>query len=404
MLMSSLPLHRLVGTWVLVLTLAPLARAQESVDLDPFLAEVEQAAARVQTLYARGTRTIAAVEGEQLAGPEVTVEVLMAFEAPRHFRMVVESPLGGKTLQVCDGKYVWTYLPDSGEFTRQFLDPAQDPHAMGEVDFDLAQQTREAIVGQLIPQGVPDPTLLREVVLSVGGEDVPCVVIEFQPLESRGHESLTITQWIEKDRHVVRREERRGQQTVPGGFMDVLVTTVFDEVRVDEPLDSSLFEFTPPTTAAEVDQLRRRQRGVSRSPWIGKEAPDFELSDIKGMRWTLSDLRGRVVLLDFWATWCGPCKIELPHVQALHEEFKNDGLVVLGISNEPRAKVERYIQAAKYTFPSLVDADAQVTLQYRVSSIPTIMILDREGKVAEHLIGAQSEEALRKALSTVGIE
>jgi peroxiredoxin/outer membrane lipoprotein-sorting protein len=377
--------------------------AQENFDLDGFLAETRAAAEGLRTLYAHGTRTFEATDDGEPAGPPVSTEVRVAYQAPKRFRMMVESPLGGRSLLVCDGKYVWTFQPDAGEFTRQTLDPKDDPTAAPDSSYDVREQTRATILGQLMPWDVPGATFVRRVMLDANGKDVPCVVLELPPASGGGLESMTITRWMDEKLHVLRREERRGRQAVPGGFVDIEITTVFDSLKVDEALDPALFVFQAPTTAREVERLRRPSQGVTQSPWIGKPAPDFTLSDLKGIPWTLSSLKGRVVLLDFWATWCGPCKIELPHIQALYEEHRDDGLVVLGISNEPEAKVRRFLESSRYTFPSLVDDEAEVAQQYGITSIPTIMIVDRQGNVVEHFIGAQPKESLQKALAALGI-
>ena len=118
----------------------------------------------------------------------------------------------------------------------------------------------------------------------------------------------------------------------------------------------------------------------------------------------LSSLKGKVVLLDFWASWCGPCKMELPHVDALAKEFSDQGLVVYGVNSEAATNAKRFLEKTPLSFPTLVDARSKVSQQYSVSAIPTVIVIDREGVVSAYKVGYQNEAALRALLEEVGIQ
>jgi peroxiredoxin len=117
----------------------------------------------------------------------------------------------------------------------------------------------------------------------------------------------------------------------------------------------------------------------------------------------LRALRGQVVLLNFWATWCGPCVRELPSIERLHREFKGRGLVALGLNAEEPAVAREFIKRGGYTFATLVDEQRAMTRAYRVSAIPQTLIIDKDGKVAAHFIGLRSENDLRAALQIAGL-
>ena len=134
-----------------------------------------------------------------------------------------------------------------------------------------------------------------------------------------------------------------------------------------------------------------------------RRAPQFELQGFDGTTYRLQELIGKVVLLDFWATWCKPCRIDLPHIEALYQEFSSQGLVVLGVNTEPRDRSQAFFEHQGYSFPSLVDLDASVSRLYLVRSIPTLVVIDREGKISSYLVGLYPEERLRSELSKVGI-
>ncbi len=111
-----------------------------------------------------------------------------------------------------------------------------------------------------------------------------------------------------------------------------------------------------------------------------REHPEFELKDLAGKTWTFSDLRGKVVLVNFWATWCPPCRKEIPDLETLYERFQGQGLVILAISDEEAAKVEPFIRERKVTFPVLLDPGRKVNDLFIVNGIPKSFVYDRSGK------------------------
>ena len=128
-----------------------------------------------------------------------------------------------------------------------------------------------------------------------------------------------------------------------------------------------LFVFQPPPGATEVTSF---SQGPQPGDLSGKVAEDFTLKGLDGKTTTLSKLRGKVVLLDFWATWCGPCRIEMPRLETLHREFKSKGLVVLGINQrEAPRKAQDFMKKYGYTFPTLLDTQSAVADKYLVQGI-----------------------------------
>ncbi len=121
-------------------------------------------------------------------------------------------------------------------------------------------------------------------------------------------------------------------------------------------------------------------------------APDFRLPDLEGGERSLSDLRGRVVLLHFWATWCGPCVDAIPHDNDLLGRYGPEGLVVLGMNlDRDAAEVGRFLEDNDVCYPVLrVDADTRRA--YEVSSLPTTVLVDREGRVRRRQIGFRPED------------
>jgi peroxiredoxin len=122
----------------------------------------------------------------------------------------------------------------------------------------------------------------------------------------------------------------------------------------------------------------------------GQPAPDFTLTDMQGQQVSLSDLKGKVVILNFWATWCPPCREEMPSMEMLYRKYKDQGLVILAVNVEKDGKqlVEAFLQRSPYTFPILLDTQAEVQNRYKVFRFPETFIIDRNGNVVEKVLGA----------------
>jgi TonB family protein len=140
------------------------------------------------------------------------------------------------------------------------------------------------------------------------------------------------------------------------------------------------------------------QPRVSNASWVGKTAPDFTLKTTDGQTIRLCDLQGQVVLLDFWASWCGPCLRELPSIEKLHREFKNKGVVILGVNPEEPDVARAFVRLRKFTFPTVLDEDHSVGQLYQIRAIPTVIVLDARGTVVAHFIGLRPESDLRAAI------
>ena len=133
----------------------------------------------------------------------------------------------------------------------------------------------------------------------------------------------------------------------------------------------------------------------SRVPVIGTPAEDFRLTDLEGKQQSLSQYRGKVVLVNFWATWCKPCTTEMPAMQATYEKLKDNGFVVLAINElEDDAKVREHITQHGHTFPVLMDRDNKVANQFGVFGLPVSVFIDEKGVVQEYVKGGLLTERL----------
>lgn len=126
----------------------------------------------------------------------------------------------------------------------------------------------------------------------------------------------------------------------------------------------------------------------ARPPQLGEAATDFALTDVSGKEVRLSALRGHPILLTFWASWCEPCKAEMPEIQKAYERHKDRGFVVLAVNfGEKSEKAKTFTEARGLSFPVLVDRRANVASQYSVVSLPVSLFIDSEGVVRERVFG-----------------
>jgi peroxiredoxin len=123
---------------------------------------------------------------------------------------------------------------------------------------------------------------------------------------------------------------------------------------------------------------------------VGKPAPDFSLSDLSDKSYRLSDFRGKVVFLNFWATWCKPCREEMPSMEILNKNFEKDGLVILAVSIDrvtTTKDIPPFVKGLNLTFPVLIDSWGRTDKPYKRMGVPETFIIDQEGIIREIVIG-----------------
>lgn len=133
----------------------------------------------------------------------------------------------------------------------------------------------------------------------------------------------------------------------------------------------------------------------ARVPVVGVPAEDFRLADLEGKQQSLSQYRGKVVLVNFWATWCKPCTTEMPAMQTTYDKLRDKGFVVLAINElEDDAKVREHIKQHGHTFPVLMDRENKVANQFGVFGLPVSVFIDEKGVVQEYIKGGLLTEQL----------
>jgi peroxiredoxin len=146
-------------------------------------------------------------------------------------------------------------------------------------------------------------------------------------------------------------------------------------------------------------QSSQQQDGIAQAPLTqpGQRAPDFSLTSLSGEPVKLSDYSGQVVLINMWATWCPPCKAEMPTIDQYYQAHRDDGFVVLAVNSQEKAdSVNSFIQDSGFTFPVLLDDQATVMDQYNVLGLPTSFIISRDGTIQHTHTGQITKDQLEQ--------
>jgi peroxiredoxin len=160
---------------------------------------------------------------------------------------------------------------------------------------------------------------------------------------------------------------------------------------------------TTPLSASNTPQLAAALAKLEADDQHRQEA-DFTLTDLQGKNWTLKDLRGKVVLVNFWATWCPPCRKEMPDLDALYQKFQGQGLVVLAISDEDAGKVRPFVAERNISYPILLDPGRKVNGLFSVEGMPKSFVYDRDGKLVAQSIDMRTRGQFLEMLGLAGIK
>jgi len=174
-------------------------------------------------------------------------------------------------------------------------------------------------------------------------------------------------------------------------YLELATLVRYEHVEAPVDLKNDDGQFRAAMVRLEADDRKR-------------EHPEFALNDLSGKTWTFAELRGKVVLVNFWATWCPPCRKEMPDLETLYNRFESKGFVVLGISDEEAAKVEPFIRERKVSFPVLLDPGRKVNEMFVVEGIPKTFVYDREGKLVAQSIDMRTQKQFLEMLGKAGLE
>ena len=199
------------------------------------------------------------------------------------------------------------------------------------------------------------------------------------------------------------------------GTLQEVATTLADALR-EQPIPST--QGQPPRPYVELAQLVRYEHVQASldDPQFAaanskieadnerREQADFTLTDLSGKTWTLKQLRQKVVLVNFWATWCPPCRKEMPDLETLYNRFKDQGLIILAISDEEAATVKSFLAQHAVNYPILLDPGRKVNELFQIEGIPKTFVYDRSGKLVAQSIDMRTRRQFLEMLAQAGLQ
>ncbi len=229
---------------------------------------------------------------------------------------------------------------------------------------------------------------------------------KLKPLVIRFTETIAFARSDNMPRRLI---ESNNMSDGPMGGPPPTVTT-YTNVKINSTIDPALFTQKMPEGFAKIDAPKEEEdEDAQRAPElafkVGDKAPDFKLASLAGPEVTLDSLKGKVVLLDFWATWCGPCKKIMPAIQKLSEEFKDKGVAVFGVNTWEKkdGAAKTYMESKNFTYGCLL-AGEELAKTYGITGIPTLIIINKDGTIAKAEVGAGGNvEADLRAVITAAL-
>src|SRR5882672_10848875 len=369
------------------------ALAKITPDVQAVLDRINEAYGKLTTLELGGTISLNVEDGGAKRANEA--KFTSSFLAPNKYRhQVKDHPLLGGT-----GSKWYGYSPLNNLYTQ--ADAVSGKALLHDMPEDHAKvlSTEDP---SLILAISKDPSIdLREMASSItkladekiDGKD--CVTLSLT-LNDANKGPLTLN--FDSQTHLLRRAslnmedafEKAGRADITNALYRVDYTTI----KPNGALKADQFAWMPPSgskdmAVAKAEALAAADEEAGPAAALaGKPASDFTLDDMNGKAVTLSEMKGSVVVLDFWATWCGPCVASLPHLNKIYKEFEKEGLKVYALNQrEDKQKVADFITNKTLTIPVLLDKEGNVAKQYLVTGIPQTVVIGKDGVVKKVIVG-----------------
>jgi len=384
---------------IAALTLSFLS-AQQYPDGEALTKQAEDILKKLHSIeYKEESTTETAIGGQSI---KMTTVITSAMVAPAKSRMETKAQ-GVTMLIVSDGETTWMYSSVGNQYTRKPVAVSTQGiiESMGMSDF----------MPNMADMHVTSKTTGEEPVV-IDGQKHDCWVVHSDigalelPAAARGAKISggTMTNWIDKQLGIDLQSDSSMKISMPGGILtEVHVKGVKKDLHIDIPIADSTFAFTPPEGAREVDKLSLFPAIAVAPDLAGKPAPEFSLQTVDGEPYGLAALRGKPVLLDFWATWCGPCRKAMPSMEKIYSEYK-DRLTVLGVdAGEEHDIVAEFLKKTPLAYPAVLSGKSTVLKDYQVKGYPSFVLIDANGKIADYQVGFGGEEMLRGMLEKVGL-
>lgn len=347
---------------------------------------------------------------------EFKTESHMVFERPNKVAYITKGGMMSSSL-ICDGEKLYTYVPMLKKYTEE-----KAPAKLEDVKFNSGAQGIP--VAEMIVSDNPEKVIMEGVNSAsiVGTEkidEVECTHIRCE------QDDVDWDMWLQiGDKPLIKKfipdmnkmmKKMLEAQGLGSGEESELIKNMkyqveisFKNWKLNEELPADTFKFIPPEGATKVDSLlnlggkgkekENLEEDSGSELSVGNNAPDFELDTIADSKFKLSDYKGKIIVLDFWATWCPPCRKALPIVAQTTAKFKDKGVVFCAVNQgENKEKIKAFLGKEKIECNVALDSDSSVGDKYGASSIPRTVIIGKDGKIKNIHVGFS--EDLEKKLS-----
>ncbi|MFN7925834.1 MAG: TlpA disulfide reductase family protein [Bryobacteraceae bacterium] len=299
-------------------------------------------------------------------------------------------------LMISNGDMTWKALGSKKEYMSLETaaaggeDEEEDPDDRRK---DFAMVVRSDLFGQ-INSAIRDlrfASLGKEEQYKLGSKKLRCWVLRGRAQGRFPHEF-----WIDQESGAIVLHKLKATVEQDGARFTVDRTMKVKLFERDAAVSDDLFTLKPPSNWKQVEMLELP--GEDRTLMVNQRAADFTLENLEGQKVQLADLKGKVVVLDFWATWCPPCRKEMRSLEKLYKELPAESFAFLSVSHEDESTIRKFAKNSEYSLPMFVDKGGKVSRRYAIRYFPTLFVLDRDGVVRQHLFGGRSEAQLREAI------
>jgi peroxiredoxin/outer membrane lipoprotein-sorting protein len=358
-----------------------------SADARELLDVVDGAYAKLKAMDVRGTVSVKIkVEGEDEEAHSTTFTG--SYMAPNKFRHEAKDDV----MMGATGTKMYTFRADKNAYTQ--ADQPKDRATSNDWPKDIA-----SVLGSQNPSIMlalcksASGELLDEVAVADKVDDTHVGDATCPTLKLKLNDNSTMFAAFDPETHLLKQTKTDVTEPLRKRRADLasaVVTTDYSQVKLDGDVKEGLFAWTPPVGAADAAAAASplAAEGVAAASLEGKAAPAFKLPGVDGKVVSLAELKGQVVVIDFWATWCGPCKMSLPHLDKMYQAQKADGVKVFAIDEQEDLKdVTEFVKQTKLGVPVLMDRDGKVGEAFGVEGIPQTVVIGKDGKVRKVFVG-----------------
>jgi thiol-disulfide isomerase/thioredoxin/outer membrane lipoprotein-sorting protein len=337
-----------------------------------------------------------------------------AIQGPgNRFRYEVRSA-DGSSIRISDGKTEWIYHIEDNAYIQHPVSAEGPAVAHALMPADLVEfhaiKLRETLAG--FAGDFQSAQLLADETLTLNGRQVSCYVVKVRNQDlakaSKSGVSYEKTVWIDKDNTLIRKivtHERSLRMMSPSISQDIDTTELYPVVELNVQIPDDVFTFAPPQTASLLEKFRD-PFNFGGEDLTGKPAPSLTFKSTDGKEISLASLRGKPVLVDFWATWCLPCVASMPQMAQIYQQTKANGLVFLGVDEDHDAKTAAdFLAKRQESWPNFHDS-GDIAKAFKESGLPYTVLIDQQGKIVFCKTGYSNDSLsdLRAAIAKLGPE